>query len=134
MNRHPLRLTLLCPLLLAAVASAADTQPAPTTKPADKVITLTPEAAAELKEIIKLQKLNPAYLRVGVKADGKQFSYTLDLTETLPQPDDIQCEDHGIKILVDRKSAMYLKGTEIHFKNNPNARGFVFRNPNALEK
>jgi len=42
-------------------------------------------------------------------------------------------ESHGVKILTDRRSYLYLKGTEIDFKDEVMGRGFVFKNPNPTQ-
>ncbi|MGC9258832.1 MAG: iron-sulfur cluster insertion protein ErpA [Phycisphaerae bacterium] len=95
-------------------------------------IVLTETAAKEIKNIIKEQGLSAqAALRVGVKGGGcSGFSYVLDLTEDASDTDEIM-ESQGIKVLADRKSYLYLNGTEIDFKNEVMGRGFVFKNPNA---
>ena len=95
-------------------------------------IVLTETAAKEIKNIIKDQGLSEqAALRVGVKGGGcSGFSYVLDLTEDAGETDEVM-ESHGIKVLADRKSYLYLDGTEIDFKDEVMGRGFVFKNPNA---
>jgi iron-sulfur cluster assembly protein len=97
-------------------------------------ITLTETAAKEIKDIIQQQGL-PAEntrLRVGVKGGGcSGFSYMLDLTEEPVGESDDETESHGVKILIDSRSALYLDGTEIDFKDEVMGRGFVFKNPNA---
>jgi iron-sulfur cluster assembly protein len=95
-------------------------------------IALTETAAKEIKNIIKDQGLSEqAALRVGVKGGGcSGFSYVLDLTEDAGETDEVM-ESHGIKVLADRKSYLYLDGTEIDFKDEVMGRGFVFKNPNA---
>ena len=95
-------------------------------------ITLSEAAAKEIRSIIKDQGLAESVaLRVGVKGGGcSGFSYVLDLTETSPENDEVM-ECHGIRILSDRKSYLYLNGTEIDFKDEVMGRGFVFKNPNA---
>ena len=55
----------------------------------------------------------------------------LDLTEEPRGEMDEEIDCNGIKILVDMKSHLYLDGTEIDFKDEVMARGFVFKNPNA---
>jgi len=97
-------------------------------------INLTEAAAKEIKDIIKQQGLPEAEtrLRVGVKGGGcSGFSYMLDLTEEAPGDMDEQLEAHGVKILCDMKSYLYLNGVEIDFKDEVMGRGFVFKNPNA---
>jgi len=97
-------------------------------------ITLTPMAATKIKEIIKEQSLpeTETRLRVAVKGGGcSGFSYMLDLTEETRGDMDEELDSQGIKILVDNKSLLYLNGTEIDFRDEVMASGFVFKNPNA---
>jgi iron-sulfur cluster assembly protein len=102
------------------------------TSPETAVI-LSPLAAKEIGRIISEQELDPAKvrLRVGVKGGGcSGFSYILDLTETQKDSDEL-FEQHGIKVIVDPKSLLYLGGTTVDFKDEIMGRGFVFNNPNA---
>lgn len=104
------------------------------------MITLTEIAAREVKTIIEQQAeiakengedVHPLYLRVGVKGGGcSGFSYTLDLTENKTDSDE-QWEQHGIPVICDSKSQLYLEGTTVDFKDEIMGRGFVFTNPNA---
>jgi iron-sulfur cluster assembly protein len=97
-------------------------------------ILLSETAAREIKTIIKQQNLpeGETRLRVGVKGGGcSGFSYMLDLTEEPKSETDEELESHGIKILCDMKSYLYLNGVEIDFKDEIMGRGFVFKNPNA---
>ena len=96
------------------------------------MITLTEKAVKEIRRIIEDQKLpeNTA-LRVGVKGGGcSGFSYILDLTETVKETDEV-FEAHGVRVICDPKSLLYLSGTKIDFKDEIMGRGFVFNNPNA---
>ncbi|NNM85232.1 MAG: iron-sulfur cluster insertion protein ErpA [Phycisphaerales bacterium] len=95
-------------------------------------ILLTETAAKEIKNIIRDQGLPEAVaLRVGVKGGGcSGFSYVLDLTDAPAENDEVM-ESNGIKLVSDRKSYLYLNGTEIDFKDEVMGRGFVFKNPNA---
>lgn len=96
-------------------------------------ITLTETAAREISSIIKQQELDSAKirLRVGVKGGGcSGFSYILDLTENSKESDEA-FEQHGVQIICDPKSYLYLNGTTIDFKDEIMGRGFVFQNPNA---
>ena len=104
------------------------------------MVTLTETAAREVNQIITQQreaaKKNGAdaakmYLRVGVKGGGcSGFSYTLDLTETITEQDETW-NQHGVEIICDPKSLLYLDGTTVDFKDELMGRGFVFSNPNA---
>lgn len=98
------------------------------------MILLSETAANEIKKIIKEQGLpeGETKLRVGVKGGGcSGFSYMLDLTEEPKSDIDEELESHGVKILVDMKSYLYLSGVEIDFKDEVMGKGFVFKNPNA---
>lgn len=97
-------------------------------------INLTETAAKEIRKIIVDQSLpaEATRLRVGVKGGGcSGFSYLLDLTEEPKSESDEEMESHGVKILCDMKSYLYLNGVEIDFKDEVMGRGFVFKNPNA---
>lgn len=94
---------------------------------------LTETAAREIKTIIDQQELDAQSicLRVGVKGGGcSGFSYLLDLTEQARETDE-SFEEHGVKVVCDPKSYLYLNGTTIDFKDEVMGRGFVFNNPNA---
>jgi iron-sulfur cluster assembly protein len=72
-----------------------------------------------------------AFIRVGVKGGGcSGLMYNLDFDDKLG-PDDKVFEDNGIKVVVDKKSFLYLIGTELDFSGGLNGKGFVFVNPNA---
>lgn len=96
-------------------------------------INITETAAREISSIISQQELNSDVirLRVGVKGGGcSGFSYVLDLTENQKDTDEL-FEQHGIRVVCDPKSLLYLNGTTIDFKDEIMGRGFVFQNPNA---
>ena len=96
-------------------------------------VILTEKAAKEIASIIEQQELDKdaVRLRVGVKGGGcSGFSYVLDLTETEKETDEV-FEQHGIKVVCDPKSLLYLNGTTVDFKDELLGRGFVFNNPNA---
>jgi iron-sulfur cluster assembly protein len=106
----------------------------PATDPAQTAgVILTEAAAAEIKKIVVENELDPANvrLRVGVKGGGcSGFSYLLDLTEAQKETDEV-FEQHGVKIICDPKSILYLNGVTIDFKQTLMEKGFVFNNPNA---
>ena len=95
-------------------------------------IILTERAAQEVQTLITQEKLpEGTYLRLGVKGGGcSGFSYALDLTETKSESDE-EFDIHGIKVICDAKSYLYLNGTTLDFKDEIMGRGFTFTNPNA---
>tara|TARA_Y100000739_G_C20572682_1_gene448564 strand:+ start:1157 stop:1483 length:327 start_codon:yes stop_codon:yes gene_type:complete len=74
---------------------------------------------------------NKKYVRVGVKSGGcSGLSYVLDFDFEMNQNDKL-IEDNGIKLIVEKKSYLYLVGTTLEFSGGLNGKGFVFNNPNA---
>jgi iron-sulfur cluster assembly protein len=72
-----------------------------------------------------------AFIRVGVDSGGcSGLSYKLEF-DTEIKPDDKVFEDKGIKIVTDRKSFLYLVGTQLDYNGGLNGKGFTFINPNA---
>jgi iron-sulfur cluster assembly protein len=68
---------------------------------------------------------------VGVKGGGcSGMSYELGF-DNIPQEGDNIVEDNSIKIVIDKKSFLYLFGTELDFSDGLNGKGFQFINPNA---
>ena len=71
------------------------------------------------------------FVRVGVKSGGcSGLSYQLKFDKMIQENDKI-FEDYGIKIVVDKKSLLYLVGTTLEYSGGLNGKGFVFTNPNA---
>jgi iron-sulfur cluster assembly protein len=74
---------------------------------------------------------NIAYVRVGVKSGGcSGLSYELNFDNETNQKDSLY-EDNDVKIIVDKKSLLYLIGTTLEYSGGLNGKGFVFNNPNA---
>lgn len=87
----------------------------------DKIITLLNEEG----------KANDSFVRVGVQGGGcSGLMYNLDFDSELKE-DDKMIEDNNIRIVVDKKSVLYLVGTELDFTGGLNGKGFSFINPNA---
>ncbi|TXK71498.1 iron-sulfur cluster assembly accessory protein [Mesonia sp. HuA40] len=71
------------------------------------------------------------FVRVGVKSGGcSGLSYDLKFDKTKQDEDKI-FEDNGVKLIVDKKSFLYLLGTTLEYSGGLNGKGFVFNNPNA---
>lgn len=96
------------------------------------MITVSEEAKQHAIDLIKAEN-RPAdsFIRVGVEGGGcSGLSYKLEFDNVLKEGDQL-FEDKGIKIVVDRKSFLYLVGTELQYTGGLNGKGFVFNNPNA---
>ena len=71
-------------------------------------------------------------LRVGVKGGGcSGLLYVLSIVENTPMDTDRVVDDNGLRIFIDKRSYIYLAGTELDFSDGLNGKGFVFQNPNA---
>lgn len=91
------------------------------------------EAAKEhaIKLIKEEDRPQDTFIRVGVDGGGcSGLTYNLVFDNQLKEGDQT-FEDKGIKVVVDRKSFLYLVGTELDYTGGLNGKGFVFKNPNA---
>lgn len=71
------------------------------------------------------------FIRVGVEGGGcSGLMYQLAFDNTIKE-DDKAFEDNGVKIVVDKKSYLYLLGTVLDYSGGLNGKGFIFQNPNA---
>lgn len=102
------------------------------------LISLTPAAVQKVKE--DLQKLGGSedlYLRLGVKGGGcSGFSYHLDFDSDIDPKFDRTFEMDGVKVVVDRKSLLFLAGITLDYTGDLHILGeggFVFINPNAAK-
>ena len=98
-------------------------------------VLLSEKAASEVKKIIQEQKLEDGtLLRVGVAGGGcSGFSYALGFDKAFDEKADSKYDCHGITVVVDKKSALYLDGTTVDFYDGLDKRGFTFTNPNATK-
>ena len=96
------------------------------------MITITDKALAHVVELRAKEGYTPDYnIRVSVKGGGcSGLMYDLNFDNHLDTADQV-FEDKGIKILVDKKSLLYLAGTVLDFSDGLNGKGFHFANPNA---
>jgi iron-sulfur cluster assembly protein len=93
---------------------------------------LTEGAAKQVKELKEAQHLGDnVFLRMGVKGGGcSGMSYLLEF-DTEKGPHDKEFEIDGVKIVVDKKSYLYLNGTTLDYVQQGLTGGFTFVNPSA---
>ncbi|HEY5314789.1 MAG TPA: iron-sulfur cluster assembly accessory protein [Pirellulales bacterium] len=98
-------------------------------------VVLSEKAAGEVKRIMQDQKLDEGMLlRVGVAGGGcSGFQYSLGFDKEFDEKLDSKYECHGVSMVVDKKSALYLDGTTVDFYDGLEKRGFTFENPNAVK-
>jgi iron-sulfur cluster assembly protein len=97
------------------------------------MIKVSENAVKKARTLMEEEGKNPAaaFIRVGVKGGGcSGLSYDLSF-DTVMKEDDKEFEDNGMKIVVDKKSFLYLIGTELDYSGGLNGKGFIFKNPNA---
>ncbi|MDA0177751.1 MULTISPECIES: HesB/IscA family protein [Mesoflavibacter] len=97
------------------------------------MIKVSETAKKKVIELMNDDGFNPStdYIRVGVKSGGcSGLSYDLKFDKTKAEDDKV-FEDNDIKIIVDKKSFLYLIGTTLEYSGGLNGTGFVFNNPNA---
>jgi iron-sulfur cluster assembly protein len=102
-------------------------------RPRPKVVTLTPAAAARVKEIMDRADKPYAGLRVGVKNGGCAGSEYIFEYAAEKGPIDEVVEDQGVTILIDPKAVLFLIGTSIDYETTKLSSKFVFNNPNETD-
>ena len=96
----------------------------------EALIRLTPAAGTKVAALIAREKQGE-FLRIAISGGGcNGLSYKLTFTPA-PRRGDILVRTAGAQVLVDPKTALYLKGTHLDYSNAMVAGGFKFSNPNA---
>ena len=95
-------------------------------------VSISELAATKIKYFAEKQGITGNVgVRVAVKGGGcSGLTYDLDITDQELETDKV-VEQHGVKVMVDKKSYIFLVGTELEFSDGLNGKGFVFVNPNA---
>jgi iron-sulfur cluster assembly protein len=96
------------------------------------MISITDKAKSHVADLRAREGYTDEYnIRVSVKGGGcSGLMYDLDFDNKIDEADQV-FEDKGVKILVDKKSLLYLLGTTLDFTDGLNGKGFHFVNPNA---
>jgi len=95
-------------------------------------VSISELAATKIKYFAEKQGMKENIgVRVAVKGGGcSGLTYDLQITDEELESDKT-IEQYGVKVMVDKKSYIYLVGTELEFSDGLNGKGFVFTNPNA---
>jgi iron-sulfur cluster assembly protein len=105
-------------------------------KPAAPNVTITEKAASEVKRIVAEQQsggvAEKLYLRLRVVGGGcSGFQHKLDLDPQVNEKLDETFEYHGVPVVIDKRSLLYLGGVTVDFHDDLNKRGFSITNPSA---
>lgn len=97
------------------------------------MIKVSESAKTKISQLMTEEGFTPEsdFVRVGVKSGGcSGLSYEMSFDKESGADDKI-FEDNLVKIVVDKKSFLYLVGTTLEYSGGLNGKGFVFNNPNA---
>ncbi|HUW98623.1 MAG TPA: iron-sulfur cluster assembly protein IscA [Acidiferrobacter sp.] len=95
-------------------------------------VILTESAARHVRRSLEKRGQGEG-LRLGVRTSGcSGMAYVLEYADQIA-PEDLVFESHGVKVLVDPKSLIYLDGTELDYTREGLNEGFRFNNPNQKE-
>jgi iron-sulfur cluster assembly protein len=94
-------------------------------------ITLTEPAAERVRTFLEGRGKGLG-VRLGVRTSGcSGMAYVLEFVDDLDEENDLMFEDHGVKVIIDKKSLVYLDGTELDYGKEGLNEGFKFNNPNV---
>lgn len=95
-------------------------------------VTMTENAATRVRSFLT-KRGKGVGLRLGVRSSGcSGLAYVIEFVDEVKTEDQV-FEDHGVKIIVDGKSLVYLDGTELDFVKEGLSEGFKFNNPNVQD-
>jgi iron-sulfur cluster assembly protein len=114
---------------MSMTATATSTNPTPAAK--SREIEITAAAAEEIAKQRDKRGTPDAMIRIGVRGGGcTGFTYVFEWAEQT-RPTDKVFSAHGVSIVVDPKSLVYLGGMQLDFVRGMMGHGFKFNNPNA---
>ena len=88
-------------------------------------------AAEQIKLQLQKRGTPDSFLRLGIKGGGcSGFSYVIQFEDEAPKSRDTIFEEHGIKVVIDKKSLIYLNGSTLEWEKTLVKQGFKFLNPN----
>ena len=89
------------------------------------------KSAAKRVQLFMSERENDVGLRISVKKTGcSGYAYVVDYADLI-NADDVIFEKHGVKVVVDPKSALYVTGSELDYNSGLEDSGFKVNNPNA---
>ena len=113
-------------------ASAEKTEPETAKVPSKREVAITVAAAEEIAKQRAKRGTPDARIRIGVRGGGcTGFTYVFEWADQT-RPTDHEFAEHGVAIVVDPKSLVYLGGMTLDFVRGMMGHGFKFNNPNAM--
>jgi len=97
----------------------------------NEMLTVTDTAKKQALRLMEDEGKDGFFIRVGVQGggcSGLMYQLTFDNQEL---DTDMSFENNGVRVVVDKKSYLYLVGTTLDYSGGLNGKGFVFNNPNA---
>ncbi len=93
-------------------------------------ISMTETAASRVRDFLENRGKGEG-IRLGVKTSGcSGMAYVIEFVDEIEDTDEV-FEEHGVKVIVDQKSMVYLDGTVVDYSKEGLNEGFKFTNPNA---
>ena len=98
-----------------------------------QLITVSDNAVLKIKSLLaEHQQPSSTAIRVGIKGGGcSGFTYTFTFEARDPGKFDYLIVADGVRVVIDKKSAIYMSGTELDYESSIMKSGFVFKNPRA---
>ena len=95
------------------------------------MILVSDNARDKLNQLLIEDNSGKEYVRVGVESGGcSGLVYKLDFDDSMSNEDEL-VEHNDIKLVINKKSILFLAGTTLEYSSGLNGKGFVFNNPNA---
>ena len=95
------------------------------------MILVSDSARDKLNQLLIEDNSGKEYVRVGVESGGcSGLVYKLDFDDSMDNEDEL-VEHNNIKLVINKKSILFLAGTILEYSSGLNGKGFVFNNPNA---
>ena len=100
---------------------------------ADSPLVVTSRAAKVMREQLARRGTPQAAIRLGIRGGGcTGYSYLFEFEDREPRASDHVLVKDGVRVVVDPKSMLLLKGTEVDFETGMRGHGFKFTNPNTV--
>lgn len=113
-------------------AAAENTTAQPETLAPPETLFVTERAAAVMRKQLQKRGTPQAAIRFGIRGGGcTGYSYMFQFEDGEPRKNDHVIDAFGVRVYVDPKSMLLVKGTRIDFETGMRGHGFKFENPNV---